>query len=223
MASLDGYFCLYTSPSVLSTKLLSPYTDAPTQYSDFKTPPSHSSTTHEIFNYYHTYSTATSFNTAVGILKGRFHSLRCTINSNHDSILLKIRACIILHNFMQRRYGHIDTLRAINKRVQHEYGDLSTISLSDKPKHVTMATAESIDWRERMLTLALSSPRDKVERIMQMAQSDDLKFANDVDSYCARAPVIAINDDNGNMGSGDDADGIGGIDDDDASDSIHDE
>ena len=119
MLLTDGFFCLYESPSILTSKILTPYADERVhlaEFADVHVPDSR----YSLYNYYHALQRASSTDLAVGLLKGRFACLRFGMLGNMEALILKVRACLVLHNFIQHMYGDQDHILAVAKRARDE-------------------------------------------------------------------------------------------------------
>ena len=150
----DGHYCLYASPSLLSPKLLTPYHDARIHLGEFTDVPPR--TPRELFNYCHALQRSSCVDLAVGLLKGRFACLRVGMLGNTETLVLRVRACMLLHNFIQRLYGDHDPIVAVAARARDELKDAREVGelLSTSQRRTRApgphASAADQTWRDAL-------------------------------------------------------------------------
>jgi hypothetical protein len=189
----DGFFCLYENPSVLTSKLLTPYPDARFHLPGF--------VDHQpefakpLFNYYHALQRASCTELAIGLLKGRFACLRFGLLGNLDSLILKVRACLVLHNFIQRNYGDDDHILVVAKRARDEMAHLpetgDAIDLSTCLPRLTVPRIETpaaAIWRDRLAEQCFQQSAGHLNIFSNDVDHASLRAAHDMNEYRVRPP-----------------------------------
>jgi hypothetical protein len=112
------YYILFDAGATLSDRILTPFRSTRYHLAEFcngtqSRPPV---TPQEVFNLRHSRK-RTRVEISFAFLKLRFRSLGTRVTGSLPIINLHVNACVLLHNFIQGRFGKDDTVSSLAKRL----------------------------------------------------------------------------------------------------------
>jgi hypothetical protein len=124
----DGYYILFDAAAPLTPRILTPYRS--TRYhlaefsnsSQFRAP----ETQQETFNLRHARKRC-RIEIAFAFLKLRFRITAVGLQGTMTSMIQKLDSCVLLHNFIQSRFGRFDTVTALALRNAIQIHDLAMV------------------------------------------------------------------------------------------------
>lgn len=202
---VGGHFVLCDSGCFLSRKVLVPFRTMRYHLKDFRGGPmSRPDTIYELFNLRHSSKRASRVECAIGLLKSRFRILTLGLEGEITTVTLQTKACVALHNYIQRRCGKQDIFTSMGKlaiaehsrqvRLHPRYADL--VREEGVAEQGTVYTSAE-KWRE---DLVLKLKRD--QELYQMAvleveaclDADDVKTIGEDEVTVEEINTLAPNE-----------------------------